>query len=138
MALANSVEGRYPFLDIELVEFAKEIPPYLKLNQFTEKYILRKVAQKLVPAEIIQREKFGFHAPGSPYLLRQNSEWINDLLSYERIKRQGYFDPDAIERLKTLYSQPNFKLDLPFETDLLMIVLTFGIFLDLYSMPSLN
>lgn len=138
MALANSVEGRYPFLDIELVEFAKEIPPDLKLNQFTEKYILRKVAQNLVPAEIIQREKFGFHAPGSPYLLRQKSEWINDLLSYKRIKRQGYFDPDAIERLKTLYSQPNFKLDLPFETDLLMIVLTFGIFLDLYSMPSLN
>jgi asparagine synthase (glutamine-hydrolysing) len=138
MALANSVEGRYPFLDIELVEFAKEIPPDLKLNQFTEKYILRKVAQKLVPAEIIQREKFGFHAPGSPYLLGQKCEWINDLLSYERIKRQGYFDPDAIERLKTLYSQPNFKLDLPFETDLLMIVLTFGIFLDLYSMPSLN
>lgn len=138
MALANSVEGRYPFLDIELVEFAKEIPPDLKLNQFTEKYILRKVAQNLVPAEIIQREKFGFHAPGSPYLLRQKCEWINDLLSYERIKRQGYFDPDAIERLKTLYSQPNFKLDLPFETDLLMIVLTFGIFLDLYSMPNLN
>lgn len=138
MALANSVEGRYPFLDVELVEFAKEIPPDLKLNQFTEKYILRKVAQKLVPAEIIQREKFGFHAPGSPYLLRQKCEWINDLLSYERIKRQGYFDPDAIERLKTLYSQPNFKLDLPFETDLLMIVLTFGIFLDLYNMPSLN
>lgn len=138
MALANSVEGRYPFLDIELVEFAREIPPDLKLNEFTEKYILRKVAQTLVPPQISQREKFGFHAPGSPYLLRQNSEWINDLLSYERIKRQGYFNPDAIERLKALYSQANFKLELPFETDLLMIVLTFSIFLDLYSMPNLN
>lgn len=138
MALANSVEGRYPFLDIELVEFAREIPPDLKLNEFTEKYILRKVAQTLVPPQIIQREKFGFHAPGSPYLLRQNSEWINDLLSYERIRRQGYFNPDAIERLKALYSQANFKLELPFETDLLMIVLTFSIFLDIYGMPNLN
>jgi len=138
MALAHSVEGRYPFLDIELVEFSKCIPPELKLNQFTEKYILRKVAEDLVPPEIVNREKYGFHAPGTPYLLQQNIEWINDLLSYERIKRQGYFNPDTIERLKTQYSKDGFRLNLPFESDLLMTVLSFGIFLDQFQMPSLN
>ena len=138
MALAHSVEGRYPFLDIDLVEFSKCIPPELKLNEFTEKYILRKVAEDLVPPEIINREKYGFHAPGTPYLLRQDIEWIHDLLSYDRIKQQGYFNPDVIERLKAQYSQEGFRLTLPFESDLLMTVLSFGIFLDTFEMPSLN
>jgi len=110
----------------------------LKLNQFTEKYILRKVAEDLVPPEILNREKYGFHAPGTPYLLRQNIEWIKDMLSYERIKRQGYFNPDTIERLKAQYSKDGFRLNLPFESDLLMTVLSFGIFLDQFQMPSLN
>ncbi len=138
MALANSVEGRYPFLDIELAEFAREIPPDLKLHNFTEKYILKKVAQDLVPQQIIKREKFGFRAPGSPFLLQQKIEWINDLLSYERIKRQGYFNPDTIENLKAQYSQEGFKLHPHLEIDLLTIVLTFGLLVDLFELPNLN
>jgi asparagine synthase (glutamine-hydrolysing) len=138
MALANSVEGRYPFLDIDLAEFAREIPPDLKLNNLTEKYILKKVAQDLVPQQIIKREKFGFRAPGSPFLLQQKLEWINDLLSYERIKRQGYFNPDTIETLKSQYSQEGFKLHPHLEIDLLMMVLTFGLLVDLFELPSLN
>ena len=138
MALANSVEARYPFLDVDLVEFAKTIPPELKLNDFTETYILKRVAEGLVPKEIIEREKFGFYAPGSPYLLKQNIRWIDDLLSPERIKRQGYFNPATIERLRRQYSQPNFKLNLPFESDLLMIVLSFGVFLEVFDLPDFN
>lgn len=138
MALANSVEARYPFLDIDLVEFAKVVPPDLKLNNFTEKYILKKAAQDLVPQQILKREKFGFRAPGSPFLLQQNLEWINDLLSYERIKRQGYFNPDTIEYLKTQYSEPGFKLHPHLEIDLLMMVLTFNLLLDLFELPGLN
>jgi asparagine synthase (glutamine-hydrolysing) len=138
MALANSVEARYPFLDIDLVEFAKLVPPDLKLNNFTEKYILKQVAQDLVPSQILKREKFGFRAPGSPFLLQQNLEWINDLLSYERIKRQGYFNPDTIEYLKTQYSEPGFKLHPHLEIDLLMMVLTFNLLLDLFELPGLN
>jgi asparagine synthase (glutamine-hydrolysing) len=138
MALANSVEARYPFLDIELIEFARLVPPDLKLNQSTDKYILRKLAERLVPQAIIQREKFGFRAPGSPALLQRNIDWINDLLSYDRIKRQGYFNPETVENLKRQYSQKGFKLNLPFETDLLMIVLTFGILLDRFKLPDLT
>ena len=138
MALANSVEARYPFLDVELVEFSRLIPPSLKLNNFTEKYVLKRVAERLLPREIVGREKFGFHAPGSPYLLRQNIEWVNDLLSHAQIKRQGYFDPDVVERLKEQYSAEGFRLNLPFESDLLMIVLTFGLFCEVFRLPSLN
>jgi asparagine synthase (glutamine-hydrolysing) len=138
MVLANSVEGRYPFLDINLVEFARVIPPDLKLNGYAEKYILKKVAAELVPREIIEREKFGFRAPGSPYLLQQNSEWINDALSFERIKRQGYFNPQVVERLKAQYSQPGYTLHPHLETDYLMVVLTFNLLLDLFRLPDLN
>ena len=138
MALANSVEARYPFLDIDLINFATRIPPDLKLNQMSEKYIVKKVAEPYVPAEIIQREKFGFRAPGSPYLLQQQLEWVNDMLSYERIKRQGYFNPEVVERLKAQYAQPGTKINPHLEDDLLLIVLTFGILIDRFALPGLN
>ena len=135
MAYANSIEARYPFLDVNLVNFVKTIPPRLKLNGLIEKYILKQVARSYIPKEIFEREKFGFVAPGSSALLKKNIPWVNRILSYETIKRQGYFNPDTIERLKELYSKDDFKLNLPFESDLLMIVLTFGVFLERFDMP---
>ena len=96
------------------------------------------MAKRYLPHEIANREKFHFVAPGSPSLLAQNIDWINDLLSYETIRRQGYFDPDTIERLKRMYLRPGFSLNLPFDSDLLMIVITFGIFLEQFNMPLYN
>src|SRR5260370_83957 len=60
MVLANSVEGRYPFLDVEVVDLVRQIPPALKVRDFTEKYILKQAAGELLPREIVNREKFGF------------------------------------------------------------------------------
>ena len=135
---ANSIEGRFPFLDINLIEFVKTIPPELKLNGLIEKYILKKVAAKYIPESIINRQKFGFIAPGSPSLMQQNIEWINDLLSYDRIKRQGYFDADMVERLKKQYQKKDFRLNLPYDSDLLIIIITFNIFLELFEMPAIS
>ena len=132
MTLANSVEGRYPFLDIELVEFVKTIPPGMMLNNLNEKYLLKKVAHNFIPKDVICREKFGFVAPGSPALLKNNKEWVNDLLSYDRIKAQGFFNPDAIEQLKKLYLSDSFVFNPPYDIDLLIIVLTFNIMFDLF------
>ncbi|HLJ89988.1 MAG TPA: asparagine synthase (glutamine-hydrolyzing) [Candidatus Angelobacter sp.] len=138
MALANSVEARYPFLDLDVVNVAAEIPPEMQLKGLVEKHILRMAAEDLVPQEILDREKYAFLAPGSAHLLHQNIEWINDLLSFERIQRQGYFNPAAIERLKARYMKKGFSLNLPFESDLLIVVITFGIFLEMFGMPDLN
>lgn len=134
MAYANSVEGRFPFLDKNIFDFATKVPPDLMVHDFEEKYILKKMAENLLPSTIINREKFGFVAPGSIELLRSNDEYINDILSYERIKRQGVFDPAEIEKLKVKYREPGFKLNLPFESDLLIVILTFGIFLDVFNL----
>ncbi len=132
MSMANSVEVRYPFLDIDLIEFAKTIPPGLLLKDFKEKYILKKMASSFLPKTIIDREKFSFVAPGSSYLLKSNYEFINDILSFDTIKRQGYFNPIEVEKLKKQYTADNFKLNLPFDNDMLIIVLTFGIFLNTF------
>jgi asparagine synthase (glutamine-hydrolysing) len=132
MALANSVEVRYPFLDKDLVEFSTRLPPQLKLKDYTEKYILKKMAGRFVPKKVVEREKFGFVAPGSPYLIQRDIEYINDLLSGETIRKQGFFDPAEIQRLVNTYKQPGFYINAPFEDDLLMTVITFGILHDLY------
>ncbi|WP_266168878.1 asparagine synthase (glutamine-hydrolyzing) [Dyella subtropica] len=138
MAMANSVEARFPFLDLDLVKFAVTVPPDLKLNGWQEKYLIKRVADGKVPDAIVKREKFGFHGPGSPYLLRHAREWVEDILSFSRISRQGYFNPHSIEALKKRYLEDGFHLNLPFETDVLFTVLSFGVFLDEFGMPDFS
>jgi asparagine synthase (glutamine-hydrolysing) len=138
VAYANGVEARYPFLDINVIEFAASLPSHLKLNNLVEKYIVKKCAAKYLPESIIKREKFGFVAPGSHYLLKRNIEWINDLLAPDRIKSQGYFNPLTVERLKKTYLREGFQLHQVFETDFLMIVLTFGLFQEIFDLPSFS
>lgn len=137
MVLANSVEGRYPFLDVGVVELAREIPPRLKLNDFTEKYLVKRLACDLLPSEIVEREKFGFRAPGSPYLLRQKTEWIEDHLSAERLRRQGYFDPVAVTELRRRYLEGG-DFNPHHETDFLIILLTFSLLCNLFDLPALG
>jgi asparagine synthase (glutamine-hydrolysing) len=134
MFMAHSVEGRYPFLDRDLVEFVRLLPTELKLNGLVEKFILKRIAANRVPREILRREKFGFHAPGAAALLRQNVEWINDTLSCERLAREGYFNVAFIEELKRRYREPDFRLDPRLESDVLLIVLSFNVFTELFGM----
>jgi len=135
VAYANSVEARYPFLDIDVIACARTIPPHLLVHNGQEKYILKQLARRYVPDAVINRTKFSFVAPGSPNLLRQNNEWLDDLLSYERIKRQGYFNPEVIERLKKNYRADGFDINQTFDDDWLLMVLTFNICLDTFGLP---
>ncbi|MBY6263499.1 asparagine synthase (glutamine-hydrolyzing) [Azospirillum sp. 412522] len=138
MLLGNAVEGRFPFLDVEVAELAARMPPDLKLNGFTEKYILKQVARPLLPAGIVEREKHSFRAPGSPQLLRAGIDWVEDLLSSATIRRHGYFDVAAVEALKAGHRASDMALAGPDEEDLLMIVLTFGLFVEEFDMPRLG
>lgn len=137
VAYANSVEVRYPFLDINVIACARAIPPQYLVKNMQEKYILKQLSRRYVPDEVINRIKFSFVAPGSPSLLKQKNEWLEDLLSYNRIKRQGYFNPDVIERLKNNYRAEGFNIIQTFEDDWLLMVLTFNIWLDLFGLPEL-
>jgi asparagine synthase (glutamine-hydrolysing) len=138
MLLAHGVEGRYPFLDAELVEFSIGVPPHLKINRYTEKYILRRVGAGLLPGQLAAREKLGFRSPTAPQLLCRHRGWMDDLLSPERIARQGYFDATFVERLRQRSSRPGFRLDPYLENDLLLVVLTFNLLLELFGLPDFS
>lgn len=138
MAYAHSVEARYPFLAAEVIDVARGIPPATIMAGGVEKAILRRVARRHVPEAIASREKFGFVAPGSPELLQQGAEWVEHLLSPETLRRQGYFNPVAVERLKARYGREGFALDPTLEVDLLMPILTFGILMETFDLPLLG
>lgn len=132
-AFANSVEARYPFLDIDLITAVQSLPPDLLIHGGKEKYLLNRLGKRHLPDAITERTKFAFVAPGSPYLIKQQIEWIEDTLSFDTIQRQGYFNPHTVENLKQIYRADDFTLSQTFENDLLMIVLTFGIFLESFN-----
>lgn len=137
MMAVNGISGRYPFLDKDLVELAVSMPPHLKLNGFVEKYIIKKHSRDFLPDSVINRPKYSFVAPGSPQLLQLKNEYIWDLLSYNQISSQGIFNPEYIEQLKLMYSEPGFYLNLPFERDMLILPITLGIFLQEFNISNL-
>ncbi|MBI4860460.1 MAG: asparagine synthase (glutamine-hydrolyzing) [Candidatus Riflebacteria bacterium] len=95
--MANSIEGRYPFLDHRLVEFAARIPRYHKLRGFREKYILRKALGHLLPREIAHRKKQQFQAPfGSAFLGPDRPGYVAELLSESVVRSKGYFSPTKV------------------------------------------
>jgi len=100
MMLGHSVEGRFPFLDVRVMEFCAKVPPHLRLKVMNEKYLLKKIAEPFLPGEIIQRTKQGYRAPDSASFLKgETLGYVNDLLSESTIKRAGYFSPTAVSSL---------------------------------------
>jgi asparagine synthase (glutamine-hydrolysing) len=124
MAFSNSVEARFPFLDKNVIEFALTMPPSIKLKEFDEKYILKKASESYVPKAITKRPKFAFTAPGSSEFLKRDREFMEEYLSYSRIKKSGIYNADKIEQLKKDYVREDFKLNMPYDNDYLMVVLT--------------
>jgi asparagine synthase (glutamine-hydrolysing) len=98
-AMAVSLEGRVPLLDHKLVEFAASLPPNLKLKGLTRKYLLKKVARKLLPTEIVDRKKQGFPIPFSVWFRREARSFVRDLLSPAVMKRRGFYNTSFVERL---------------------------------------
>lgn len=100
VAMAHSVEGRYPFLDPNVVAFASTLPPGLKMKALNEKYLLKQLARDLVPSPVWQRPKQPYRAPGGraffPY---GKGGYLDDLLSPAQVRRDGIFNPDAVSRL---------------------------------------
>jgi asparagine synthase (glutamine-hydrolysing) len=96
---ANSVEGRFPFLDHRVVEFCNQLPPSFKLRGLQEKHVLKRAARDLLPSEIWQRSKQPYRAPIHPAFFGQPLDYVEELLSPSAVRVVGVFDPDAVTRL---------------------------------------
>jgi asparagine synthase (glutamine-hydrolysing) len=99
MTMAMSLECRAPFMDHELVELAASIPPSLKVNGLTTKYILKKAVQPWLPREILHRKKRGFGAPMGAWLRRDLKTLVQNTLSEERVRARGLFHWPVIREL---------------------------------------
>ena len=100
MALANSVETRYPYLDLEFVRFAARLPRALKLRGLKDKFILRQTYTGELPEAVRNRKKFAYQAPEKKAFFPEGKlvEWAADLLTTERIARDGIFDPAYVQQ----------------------------------------
>ncbi len=100
VGMANSVEGRYPFLDYRVVEFAATLPPDYKMHGLNEKYVLKRMMQHRLPDSVLKRPKQAYRAPIAQAFLSPGSRtWVNDLLGESRIRETGIFNPAAVTKL---------------------------------------
>jgi asparagine synthase (glutamine-hydrolysing) len=98
MSMAHSLEARVPFLDRRLVEFCRRLPTRMRLRGLTSKFVLRNAMRDRLPAAITQGRKRGFSAPMPAWFAGALREYTGDMLSAERVRRQGIFEPTAVWR----------------------------------------
>ncbi len=100
MSMAHSVEGRFPFLDHRVIEFAGKLPERFKMLGLNEKYLVKRMARDLLPASTANRTKQPYRAPiESVFFGETEPSYVSDLLSPKSITANGYFDADAVHRL---------------------------------------
>ncbi len=101
MAMAASIEARFPFLDHRVIEFANRLPPHYKLRGLREKRILKSAFAADLPASIVQRSKQPYRAPDSSsfFVGNQAVPWVAEVLSAHSVRNAGLFDPVAVGKL---------------------------------------
>jgi asparagine synthase (glutamine-hydrolysing) len=100
MGMANSIEGRFPFLDHRVVEFCNKLPAKLKLRGLSEKYLLKQLGRRWLPPEIWQRPKRPYRAPIHRSFFNHMTEgYVKELLSPDSLKASGYFKSEAVAQL---------------------------------------
>ncbi|MGI8725395.1 MAG: asparagine synthetase B family protein [Methyloceanibacter sp.] len=99
VAMANSVETRYPFLDENVIALAARLHPRWKLRRLLkDKYLLRRAAERRLPHDVAWRPKAMFRAPTAETFLVNPPAFVRDLISKESLARTGYFDAAAVEQ----------------------------------------
>lgn len=103
MLLGNSVEGRFPFLDHRVIEFACALPENFKLKVLVEKYLLRRLASDLLPKSLARRTKQPYRAPSVGALVGPSApRWAQEAFSREGVDEVGVFSGEKVARLAGL------------------------------------
>ncbi|MBL8180224.1 MAG: asparagine synthase (glutamine-hydrolyzing) [Blastocatellia bacterium] len=128
-SMANSLEARSPFLDHKMIEFAASLPENLKVNRYRPKYLLKKVAARLVPPEVIYRQKMGFGVPIGRWFRGDLKDMVYSTLLSEKAAGRGIFKPESVKRM--LDRHVSFEEDSTHQIwSLLMLELWFQRFID--------
>lgn len=101
VSMANSIEGRFPFLDYRVVEFCAKLPPRYKIKGLNEKYLLKQCMKDYLPERIVKRSKQPYLAPDSKSFFNgmKTEGYVEDLLSERKIREYGYFNEKAVSLL---------------------------------------
>jgi asparagine synthase (glutamine-hydrolysing) len=100
VAMAHSIEGRFPFLDHRVIEFCCALPSTVRMRVLTEKYLLKESMHGLVPAAILKRAKQPYRAPDAKAFFNENMPpYVDDLLSGDNLRKTGYFNPGTVSGL---------------------------------------
>jgi asparagine synthase (glutamine-hydrolysing) len=107
--MAWGIEGRVPVLDHRVVERAMSLPLPYRVREGEGKWLLRRVAARHLPPEILTRPKRGFTIPIDPWLRTERRELVYDTLAASRVRRTGIFDPAAVADVLAYYErEPHF------------------------------
>lgn len=101
--MSQSLEGREPFLDPQIIEFAAQLPNHMKYRDGEKKWVLKKITHKYIPKEIMQRPKMGFSSPITEWFREELRDYFLKYLNYERLEREGIFNPDEVIHLRDAY-----------------------------------
>jgi asparagine synthase (glutamine-hydrolysing) len=97
MAMAHSVEARHPLLDHRVVEFAASLPPTMRIKVLQEKYLLKRVARRLLPEQIVHRPKQPFRSPdGQSFFAGAAEDYVLDVLSPDALRKTNLFNPEKV------------------------------------------
>lgn len=104
-SMTASLEGREPFLDHRIIEYAAQLPNNYKYNGGIKKYILKEIVHQYIPKNLMDRQKMGFAIPIESWLFQSLKEKVNYYLSEEKILSQNIFSEIAVRKLiKDFYS----------------------------------
>ena len=99
MLMGNSIEGRFPFLDLEVGRYASTLPARQKILGLDEKHLLKRAFADLIPPEILRRPKQPYRAPDATSFFQGTPEWMDDVTSEAAIRDIGVFRSEIVGRL---------------------------------------
>jgi asparagine synthase (glutamine-hydrolysing) len=103
--MSVSLEGREPFLDQHIIEWAAQLPNEYKYNNGNKKFILKEIVHKYIPKEMMDRPKMGFGIPIALWLEKDLKHFVDQYFDEDFIARQGIFNNHEIQRIRRSFYQ---------------------------------
>lgn len=101
--MSVGLEGREPFLDAKIIEFAAQLPNEMKYRDGEKKWVLKQITHKYLPKELMDRPKMGFSPPVTEWFRDELKTYFLYYLTHERLSQEGLFNPDEVLRLRDAY-----------------------------------